>query len=308
MPGAYAHITLVNELREPVRLEGISGFPFEIIPSILKNFKYCEMGGVSPDYPYLAIMDGDAAKWADVMHYEHTVDMIHSGIKHLRKINDKNIRGKCIAWLLGYAAHVTGDVTIHPIVQLKVGPYEENQKAHRVCEMNQDAYIFQRLNLGEIGLSEHLDSGISKCGGAAGNLDSDIKSLWLAMLKDVYPSMFEDNPPNLDAWHSGFKNIVDNFAEEGNKLIPLARHVAAKAGLTYPAEENIDQQFIANLKTPTGVEHYDVIFDAAVKNIGVVWSEIANAIVNDSHTMQLLVGNWNLDTGENEAGKIVFWS
>ena len=307
MPGAYAHMTLVNELRETSRLEGISGFPFEIIPPIQKYFKYCELGAVSPDYPYLAIGDSGAAAWADAMHYEHTVDMILSGIKHLNDISSKNTHDKCIAWLLGYAAHVTADVTIHPIVQLKVGPYEENQKAHRVCEMNQDAHIFQRLNLGEIGLSEHLDSGISKCCDAGGNLDPDIKSLWLAMLKDVYPSMFNDNPPNLDAWHSGFKNIVDNFAEEGNQLFPLARHVAANAGLTYPAVENIDQQYISNLKTPIGVEHYDVIFDTAVENIGNVWAEIGNALINGSQPVQL-VGNWNLDTGENESGKIIFWS
>lgn len=307
MPGAYAHITLVNELREPVRLEGISGFPFEIIPSILKNFKYCELGGVSPDYPYLAILDGDAAKWADAMHYENTVDMIHSGIKHIREITDENIRSKCIAWLLGYAAHVTADVTVHPIVQLKVGPYEENKKEHRVCEMNQDAHIFQRLNLGEIGLSEHLDSGISQCCNDNGEFDPDIKSLWLSMLKEIYPSMFKNNPPDLDRWHSGFKTIVDNVAEEGNQLMPLARHVAANAGLTYPAIENIDQQYITGLKTPTGNEHYDTIFDAAVENIGNVWAEIGNALINGSQPVQL-VGNWNLDTGENESGKIIFWS
>ena len=33
MPGAYAHITLVNELKEPRRLEAITGFPREAIPS-----------------------------------------------------------------------------------------------------------------------------------------------------------------------------------------------------------------------------------------------------------------------------------
>ena len=33
MPGAYAHITIVNHLREPARLESLPDFPNEIIPS-----------------------------------------------------------------------------------------------------------------------------------------------------------------------------------------------------------------------------------------------------------------------------------
>ena len=51
---------------------------------------------------------------------------------------------KRLAWLFGYAAHVTMDVTIHPIVELKVGPYAENKRAHRVCEMHQDEQMARK--------------------------------------------------------------------------------------------------------------------------------------------------------------------
>ena len=34
---------------------------------------------------------------------------------------------KGLAWLLGYCAHVATDVTIHPVVEMKVGPYDENK-------------------------------------------------------------------------------------------------------------------------------------------------------------------------------------
>ena len=37
MPGAFAHITLVNMLREPLRLEAIPTFPRQIIPGLLKT-------------------------------------------------------------------------------------------------------------------------------------------------------------------------------------------------------------------------------------------------------------------------------
>jgi hypothetical protein len=307
MPGAYAHITLVNHLREPARLERIPGLSREIIPSVLDYFKYCELGAVSPDYPYLAVGGGGAAEWADAMHYENTVEMIHSGISHIKAIKDGGARSKCTAWLLGYAAHVTADVTIHPIVQLKVGPYEENKKGHRVCEMNQDAHIFQRLNLGDIGVSEHLDTGICACGSKGGDLDSDIEGIWTSMLSAVYPSKFRSNPPDLGRWHKGFKLVVDNFAEEGGRLPALARHVAANAGLTYPSVDGIDTQYINNLQTPVGYKDYDQVFDVAIENIGVVWAEISKDLSGGGSSKILLSGNWNLDTGESESGKLVFW-
>jgi len=50
MPGAYAHITMVNKLKEPQRLERIPGFPHDAIAAVLKYFKFCELGAVSPDY------------------------------------------------------------------------------------------------------------------------------------------------------------------------------------------------------------------------------------------------------------------
>lgn len=73
MPAAYAHITLVNILRETHRLQAIPGLPREAIAAVLDYFKFCELGAVSPDYPYLAIGDANTANWADLMHYEKTV-------------------------------------------------------------------------------------------------------------------------------------------------------------------------------------------------------------------------------------------
>ncbi len=39
MPGAYAHITLVNILKEPQTLEAIPGFPEEALSAVLDYFK-----------------------------------------------------------------------------------------------------------------------------------------------------------------------------------------------------------------------------------------------------------------------------
>lgn len=309
MPGAYAHITLVNLAKETNRLENISGFPRKAIPAVLKFFKFCELGAVSPDYPYLAVGDKNAAQWADAMHYTKTGQMIHSGIKYLRNLTGDQQR-KCLAWLLGYAAHVTTDVTIHPIVELKVGRYQGNEKQHRICEMNQDSYIFQRMNLEGIGRSEHLDSGILACSDPLkkDKMDSDIESLWRLMLKDVYSDDFKKNKPNIHKWHKKFKLMVADIAEEGYHLVPLARHVASGLGLTYPAEKDIDKQYIENLNVPGGSkQHYDAIFDKAINNVGNIWQMVASGVYDGNEDYRTKIGEWNLDSGKNEKGQLAFW-
>jgi hypothetical protein len=115
MPAAYAHITLVNILRETDRLQAIPGFPREATTAVLDYFKFCELGAVSPDYPYLAIGDAKGARWADLMHYEQTVQKIREGALGLRA-EQGEARRKGLAWLLGYASHVATDVAIHPVM------------------------------------------------------------------------------------------------------------------------------------------------------------------------------------------------
>lgn len=308
MPGAYAHITLVNLAKEPSRLEDGPGMAPTAISSLLDWFKYCELGAVSPDYPYLAPPFLGQAPWADLMHYDHTGEMIKAGIGLIQTLTGEE-RRKAFAWLLGYTAHVIADITIHPVVELKVGPYAANKKEHRICEMNQDAYIFQRLNLGGIGLSEHLDSGIRKCTlPGSDDLDPVISSTWRAMLKACYPNVFSDGEPDLNSWHRGFGKTVD-IAEEGNHLFPIARHVAVDQGLTYPATDEIDlDAFIRRLSVPGGYLSYDEIFDKAIRHVVEGWHLVATGVFDDDTRYQTAFGHWDLDTGKDGNGRIVLWS
>jgi hypothetical protein len=200
-------------------------------------------------------------------------------------------------------------VTIHPVVELKVGEYKGHEKPHRICEMHQDAHIFQRLNLGEVGLSEHLDSGIAACRDAADPdlLDRDIVSLWTGMLQDVHLQEFAANPPDIDKWHRRFKFVIDKIAEEGDRLIPFARHLGVDSGLMYPAKGDIDPQFIKDLATPSGKKDYDEIFEAAIGNVGNVWQMAASGATQGQKTYLARIGNWNLDTGRDENERLVFW-
>lgn len=307
MPGAYAHITLVNLAREPARLED-AGVPLAAIRAVLRHFRFCELGAVSPDYPYLDLRHAESKMWADLMHYQNTGDLLKHGVALAREIEGSQ-QDLVVAWLLGYAAHVVADVTIHPVVELRVGPYAANQTAHRVCELNQDAHIFRRLDLGDVGLSEHLDSGIWGCCDTpgSGTLHQALAFFWRRMLSLTYPKAYTDNEPDIDAWHAGFKVAVD-LAEEGNRLPLFARHLAVDCGLTYPAPARIDRSFIEHLATPDGPMHYDQIFDKALANVVRMWATIGKAVYEGEAAYRTRIMNWNLDTGKDASGKFGYWN
>jgi hypothetical protein len=311
VPGTFAHITVVNLARESRRIDEL-GISKHGAAALNDWFGFTEMGCVSPDYPYLAERNREAAmRWADLMHYTRTGDMVRSGVGAVRELSGESKR-RAFAWLLGYSAHVATDVTIHPIVELKVGKYSENKTAHRECEMHQDAYIWpMRMNLGEVGVCEHLSNGILRCiDSETKQIHSDVKSVWSQMLDGNYPAEAQRNLPNIDSWHRGFDLLVNKIGEEGGHLMPLARHVAVDCGLTYPAFDEIDRvAFINALRVPTGgVMHYDQILDRAVENVGKAWRAL-DAAINDNNSRAVdFFGNWNLDTGRDANGNLAFWS
>lgn len=310
MPGAYAHITMVNLMRESRRLEEELHFSSDASAAVLDYLGYSELGAISPDYPYLAITQGQAGRWADLMHYQKTEDAIRRAIDGVRGLSGEP-RRRAFAWLLGYSSHVATDMTIHPVVELKVGPYAQNKTAHRVCEMHQDAHIYQRLNLGGIGLSEHLSSGILRCiePGKPGVVNGAVKSVWETMLKSVYSSEAQTNPPDIDAWHRAFDVMVNKIGEEGNKLLPIARHVAVNCGLTYPLTSEIDAQYTLGLRAPNGgALDYDEIFNRAMQSVGRMWSGVERAVFMNDAAQLAFLGDWNLDTGRDRSDRLVFWT
>ncbi|MBL4693209.1 MAG: zinc dependent phospholipase C family protein [Magnetovibrio sp.] len=311
MPGAYAHLTLINLTHN--KADNDAAVPVNVKIATGDHLQFCELGGISPDYPYLDILDSDAASWADLMHYTNTTQMIRSGVLAVAKMSGDK-QSKCLAWLLGYAAHVAADVTIHPIVELKVGPYKGNETHHRICEMHQDAYIYNdRLNLGKVGLSEHLDAennGIQACHrpGNTHRIDAAVFDLWNTMLKECHPGVHKLNPPNIDSWHDKFGPIVDTI-EESSALPAFARHVAVDAGLTYPEPDEVDKaEYVDSLKTPEGNMTYGDIFDRAIDNVIALWIKVGHDVAAGKIDQLASLGEWNLDTGRDESNALVYWT
>jgi hypothetical protein len=131
VPGSYAHITSVNEASEKKRLLRIKGFPREAIDAANLHPKFLELGCISPDYPYLHLLSKDSEAWANAMHYTHTCKAIFAGAELVRALPPGIARDKCLAWLMGYTAHVIADMCVHPVVELKVGTYEGHETPHR---------------------------------------------------------------------------------------------------------------------------------------------------------------------------------
>ena len=80
MPGTFAHIALAGYLCWSDQLDRVSELPNYIKAALGSYSKFCELGAVSPDYPYLALCDNEAKGWANVMHYWQTADFLRRGV------------------------------------------------------------------------------------------------------------------------------------------------------------------------------------------------------------------------------------
>jgi hypothetical protein len=319
MPGSYAHITSVIEASEKRRLKKIDGFPPEAIYAANIHAKFLELGCISPDYPYMHILSEDSKAWADEMHYTHTCKTVSVGAEIVRALPEGLAKEKCLAWFMGYIAHVIADMSVHPVVEIKVGPYKGNEPHHRRCEMHQDAFIFRRIGTTMPQTAYHLRATILKCGDskAPDQLDSDVKRLWKEILETVHPDLFIEDPPDIDKWHEKCYSILGKLLPTTSRFVGFSRHVCDGLGLKYPTPKEIDMgEYIENLKVPAAESvdkrmHYDDIFDLAIEHIQRTWLNVTRFVYGREDLIAIRGDEWDLDTGRNKSAKdqrLVFWN
>lgn len=306
MSGGYSHITLAQLAIE----EGRNRRPGLLHDDAKRALgywkKFCIIGAVSPDYPYLDILDKGSAAWADAMHKGRAVDLLRLGVARVRGITDDNRRQKCLAWLLGFASHVATDGTIHPVVNLKVGPYEENKTAHRRCEMSQDVYAHARLNMGALEFNRQISTNVDDSSDVddRDRMDPDVANLWQELLISTYANSGLQ-PPKPHDWHKAMRAMM-KIGESGNLLFAFARHVAANQGLVYPAIP--ESEYIRGLKVPKDATmDYEEIFQKALNNILELWGWIALSLQGQASALDTLA-SWSLDTGIDDNGRMTYWS
>ena len=302
MAGGYTHITVAQlGIEEAIyRRPGLLSDDVRLGLAFFK--KYCIVGAISPDYPYMQLGHDDSAAWADAIHKGHAVDLLRAGAKAVAAIADENIRHKCLAWLFGFASHLVTDGVIHPVVNLKVGVYEQHKTEHRVCEMNQDVYIDRRLGLGALDSNHQITLSVKSVSDPANadKLDPDIETLWRGMLKQTYHGHPE---PDIDGWHRGMRRVMEVW-EHGNYLF-FARDKAARDGLVYPADA--DPQFIKGLAIPGNTtQDFDPIVDKTIGHILDMWGWLSLMLQGKASPLDTLP-NWSLDTGIDDTGKMIYW-
>ena len=308
MPGGYTHVTLVQEaIEEAFRRTGM--LHDDARHALARWKKFCIVGSVSPDYPYLDMLDSHSAAWADAVHKGHALTFLRNGVAGIRGMTDNNKRQKCMAWLFGFASHVAADGTIHPVINLKVGPYEQNKTAHRSCEMSQDVYVQARLNLGKLDFNKQISTNVNDSSDEndPGRMDADISKLWQDLLLGVYSGLNPQlQPPKVDDWHKAMRQMM-NVAEHGNILIPFARHVGAHLGLVYPDQPVPDH--IQHLEVPPGkvYQDFDAIFSKALNNILEIWGWLVLSLQSKASPLDTQ-SSWSLDTGYDETNRMTYWS
>ena len=305
MPGAYTHLTMAALLNSPNALTGLGGLSRQELGPLLMYNKFFELGVVGPDYPYLSVVGSAAKAWADAMHYEHTGDRLKAGIQFVQKMSGPE-KYKALAWLLGFTSHIITDVTIHPVIELKVGPYEENKKAHRTCEMHQDVFIYNRMDVGSIYSGNFLKDGIATCvdPNNVGRLDPTICKVWRHMLKTADSELYQKSRPKFHSWHRWFKSLL--AAAAPGRFFAWSRHMSVGDGFLYPA--NPETSYIKKLQTPGGGSmSYLNIFRKARNNVREYWAIVTRACLAEDETGLPLIKNWDLDTGKDENGVITFW-
>jgi len=317
MPGSYAHIAVVNIASEKRRLVRIPGFPRPAIDAAGLNLNFLELGSISPDYPCLAATSADSKKWADAMHSTHTGPAIFAGAELVRDLPSGRVKEKCLAWLMGYAAHAVTDMCVHPVIELKVGPYKGNETAHRRCEMHQDAYIFSRIGKGMPQTAGHLKSTILTCNDqeAPDLLDIDIRAIWQELLRKVHPRAFQDDPPDMNKWHRRCYDILQTFLPTSNRFVGFARHACNDKGFLYPTPAEVDKKvYIESLVVPSApgqlrIMSYNDIFNYTVERVQREWVGVTRYALGLDDTITCRNDEWDLDTGRDKlaGNKLVFW-
>lgn len=303
MSGGYTHITLAQFAIEEA-MHRRPGLLHEDARLALGYFKkFCIVGSLAPDYPYLDVTDSASAAWADEVHKGRALEFLRAGVAQVRAMADDNTRRRCMAWLFGCASHVATDGTIHPVVNLKVGPYEQNKTCHRRCEMSQDVHSHARLNLGALEFNRQISANVDGASDTdnADRFDPNVAKLWRDALLAAYPGKPE---PDIHGWHRAMRRMM-RLAESGNHLFPFARHVAANQGLVYPVEP--EEEYIRNLEVPGGCMDFDELFAKAKGNVLELWGALALSLQGQPSALDTMK-SWSLDTGIDEAGRMTYWS
>ena len=306
MPAAFAHMIAADDAKRQLEKQGLK------LPDLVLNRypQWLQAGTVGPDYPYLQhiLVNNDlSGSWANLLHYVNTGDVVRAGVKILRSRypleKDAKDFQRALAWLYGYASHVVFDSSVHPVVRAIVGEYEQHKTEHRACELFMDSFIHKERYGFELDNSEWVAYMKSLTDNTTGGMDPPVSTLWSAMLKEVYPSDYSTNPPQIDGWQDAYEK---NLGIAAHNAI-FFRHAAAEKGVFYELSPDITpedmKKYVEEARLPAKnrfsreTMHYRDIFQFGADNIAHFWTLITAAVEGTGDPALPEILNWNLDKG-----------
>lgn len=309
MPGTFAHFVLVHEAAA-----ALSKSCRQVKIAVNKFARFALLGANSPDFPLLDFpVMLFSKKWESLLHGSTAGNVIKPAISLLRSLADDQ-RQICLAWFCGYLSHMVADATIHPVVNIRVGPYIGHEVDHQKCEVHQDAHIFSRLKIGLIKKAEYMQNVVETCSSPKNRLalHETIYDFWESMTQLAFPG---EELPNFHRWYDTYTGIVDNLAEEdkqvGSKWPSLLRPLTDLLGKTHLLHIDpgkIDPSFVDNLLTPHKKKlSYDAIFNMAIANTVTAWQAVNIALSSDNPPACPLSELWDLDTGMVDKANFLYW-
>jgi len=325
MAGGYTHLTLVRSAITQARRRTPA------LQDVLDYWgRFAYLGAVSPDYPYLGL----DAEWAERMHTGKTDQMVKCAMPllHQARIDHPDAQKwrQQFAWLLGFVSHIIADVTIHPVVNIRVGKYELNKEDHRRCEMNQDVWIYKEITGLDLHVSDNMKGEIRSCGTGI-DLNDAVEGLWKTCLESTFsPQQIHDG--QIDKWHAFFIKLID-LAEIGRKIPVFGRHMVSGA-FAYPANNELDQSYFANVAVPvssrvTDTDHpespdfeqpqdrgkpssFAKIYKKTLGHILEAWKVLADDMFGGGTNLGIqhttVFGDWSLNTGiDNHSKSLRLW-
>lgn len=322
MAGTYVHFMAAEKARDAIT--GDSAISKSYLLDLYWPFVIA--GSVAPDYPYLVLTSGDAHEWAGRMHHTRTRDTLRAGFSTLRSTMDADERDIAAAWMLGYLSHVITDVVVHPIVNRIVGPYEQNKKAHRLCEMTQDSQIFMEVKGVEITEGEYIDHLRDISDPADSNkIHPVVERQWQMMLKDVHQDFYDGTNLDINGWQGSYISKLDTVDER--IIFANIRRFVEDEALFYRRSTEIPdgdrEKYIKSVPLPGGgAQPYMDVFEKAANKVEEGWRTVLTDLVSAPDTGGMggagalmaddWVKDWSLDKGiilgEDDDAIPYFWA
>jgi hypothetical protein len=315
MPATYAHLMITEGALE--RFVCDEAIDVRLRSLTLTDFHFVHLGSIGPDYPYLDFFQPQQKDWADHMHYRHTGDAIKTMAQKLLDLWEGGFRQEeftiPFCWTLGYLAHVTGDLVIHPVVMNIVGEYKGHETEHRHCEMIQDAFIYNKVRRGaEIEHNELMEI-IQLCSapGDKGKIHPTLCTFWEEVLHTHFPADYRNNRPEVDQWHDQFEDWIGLAGRPlfVGRVFDHNHRYTYKRSCEITSEERTS--FLDHLPLPdSGTGNYETdLFSKATGHVVDHWFRLSKGIVEGDISRFLSgVTNGNLDTGrELGTDELIYW-